>query len=75
MMSALEFVDYVTFFEETDPCRILNVIRPDVHVNGTEYGENCVEAETVKKYGGRLHLVGLVPSLSTTNIIEKIKCE
>ena len=75
MMAALEFVDYVTYFEETDPCRILSMIKPDVHVNGREYGENCIEADTVKKNGGRLHLVELVPSLSTTKIIEKIKCE
>ena len=75
MLAALEFVDYVTYFEETDPCRILGVIKPDVHVNGKEYGETCIEADTVKKNGGRLHLVELVPSLSTTKIIEKIKCE
>lgn len=75
MMAALEFVDYVTYFEETDPCAILSLIKPDVHVNGREYGENCIEAPTVKKYGGRIHIVDLVPSLSTTKIIEKIKCE
>jgi D-glycero-beta-D-manno-heptose 1-phosphate adenylyltransferase len=75
MIAALEFVDYVTYFEETDPCNILSKIKPDVHVNGREYGENCIEAATVKKYGGKIHIVDLIPSLSTTNIIEKIKCE
>src|SRR4051812_32552039 len=38
MMAALEFVSYVTWFEETDPRAILSRIRPDVHVNGAEYG-------------------------------------
>ncbi len=72
MMAALEMVDYVTWFEETDPCHLLSRIRPDVHVNGMEYGENCIEADTVRSYGGKLHLVSLVPGLSTSQIIKKI---
>lgn len=73
MIAALDFVDYVTSFEETDPRALLEKIQPAVHVNGAEYGENCMEAEVVKKYGGRVHVVSLVPSLSTSHIIEKIK--
>lgn len=72
MMAALECVDFVTWFEEIDPCAILRKIRPDVHVNGAEYGENCIEAETVRGCGGRIHLVDRIPSLSTSAIIEKI---
>lgn len=73
MMSALSFIDYVTWFDETDPRELLAKINPDVHVNGAEYGENCIEAEVVKKGGGRLHLVPRIPSLATTALIEKIK--
>lgn len=73
LISALEFVDYVTWFDELDPRNILSVIKPDVHVNGAEYGENCIEAEVVKKHGGRVHIVSLVPGLSTSAIIEKIR--
>lgn len=72
MMAALGFVTYVTWFDETDPRRILSQIRPDVHVNGAEYGENCIEAATVKQHGGRIHIVELVPGLSTSQIIKKI---
>jgi D-glycero-beta-D-manno-heptose 1-phosphate adenylyltransferase len=74
MMAALEFVDFVTWFEEPDPRAILNRLKPDVHVNGAEYGANCIEAETVLANGGRLHLVERIPTLSTSNIIERIKC-
>lgn len=73
MMAALEFVDYVTWFEETDPVALIAKIKPDVHVNGAEYGAKCIEAETVKTHGGRLHLVDRIPSLATSAIIEKIK--
>lgn len=72
MMTALGFVDYVTWFEETDPRKILNIIKPDVHVNGSEYGKNCIESETVEANGGKIHIVNLAPGLSTTQILNKI---
>lgn len=75
MMASLFFVDYVTWFDETDPILILNKIKPDVHVNGSEYGQNCIEATTVERNGGKIHIVELIDGLSTSNIIEKIKCE
>ncbi len=75
MISALEFVDFVTWFDETDPCRILSLIRPHVHVNGAEYGTNCIEAETVESFGGKMHIVSLVEGLSTSSIIRKIQKE
>ena len=73
MIAALEMVDYVTWFEETDPRELLQKIKPDVHVNGAEYGENCIEADVVKSNGGRIHVVSLVPGLSTSQIISTIK--
>lgn len=73
LMAALEFVDFVTWFDETTPIPILEIIKPDVHVNGAEYGENCIEAPTVKKHGGKIHIVKLVPGLSTSQILAKIK--
>ena len=73
MMAALEFVHYVTWFEETDPCQVLSIIKPSIHVNGSEYGENCIEAEIVKAHGGKIHIVSLVPGLSTSTIIRKIQ--
>lgn len=72
MLTALEFVDFVTWFDETDPIRLLSIIKPDVHVNGSEYGENCIEAKTVKDNGGIIHIVQKIPGLSTSQILEKI---
>jgi rfaE bifunctional protein nucleotidyltransferase chain/domain len=73
MMAALGFVDYVTWFEETNPISLLSKIKPHVHVNGAEYGENCIEADVVKANGGRIHIVKLVPGLSTSSILAKIQ--
>ena len=72
MMAALEFVDYITSFEETDPRELLSKIKPHVHVNGAEYGTQCIEAEIVKSHGGRLHIVQLIPGFSTSTLIKKI---
>ena len=76
-IAALEMVDYVSWFDETDPRVVLEKIKPAIHVNGSEYGENCIEAEVVKKNGGRIHIVTLIPGYSSTNMINKIKslCE
>jgi len=72
MIAALEFVDHVTIFSETDPRVLLSKIQPHVHVNGAEYGENCIESDLVKSYGGRIHIVDLIPGLSTSTLIKKI---
>jgi len=69
MVAALEFVDYATWFEEVDPIALLSIIKPDVHVNGSEYGKNCLESEIVQKNGGRIHIVSLIPGLSTSQLI------
>ena len=73
LIAALEFVDFITWFDETDPICFLEAIKPHIHVNGAEYGENCIESNTVKKYGGKVYLVNRLPELSTSEIIEKIK--
>ena len=72
MMSAIGFTHWVTWFEETTPLHFLESTRPDVHVNGSEYGKNCIEQEVVERYGGKVHIVELVPGLSTSAIIKKI---
>ncbi len=72
MIAALEFVDHVTTFEETDPRVLLSKIKPHVHVNGPEYGESCIESDVVKSHGGRIHIVELIPGLSTSTLIKKI---
>ena len=76
MMAALEFVDYVTWFEEAEPCALIETVCPHVDVNWAEYGERCVDAKTVQACGARLHIVDLVAGLSTSAIIRKIQqCE
>jgi rfaE bifunctional protein nucleotidyltransferase chain/domain len=69
MMANFDSVDYVFIFDEDTPIKFIEEIRPDVHVNGSEYGDECIEAETVIKYGGIIHVVRLLEGYSTTNMI------
>jgi D-beta-D-heptose 7-phosphate kinase/D-beta-D-heptose 1-phosphate adenosyltransferase len=73
MLLALRAVDYVHVFDEPDPIAFLREVNPDVHVNGSEYGEDCIESETVKQGGGRIHIVNRLPGLSTSNIIDMLQ--
>lgn len=73
MMSALAFVDYVTWFDEINPIPFLQKVKPNVHVNGADWGSECIEKETVLSLNGTLHIAQFVPGLSTSSIIKKIK--
>ncbi|HEU4938195.1 MAG TPA: bifunctional heptose 7-phosphate kinase/heptose 1-phosphate adenyltransferase [Vicinamibacterales bacterium] len=72
MLLALRFVDYVHIFDESEPMPFLEEVRPDVHVNGAEYGEDCIEAPVVKRYGGRIHLVDRIGGLSTSQLVAQL---
>jgi D-beta-D-heptose 7-phosphate kinase/D-beta-D-heptose 1-phosphate adenosyltransferase len=69
MLLALRMVDYVHIFDESDPIAFLNEVRPDVHVNGSEYGHDCIERDTVVNGGGSLHIVERLPDLSTSGLL------
>jgi len=73
MLLALRVVDYVHIFDEADPIAFLEQVRPDVHVNGSEYGEDCIESETVRRGGGTIHIVQRLPGLSTSGLLDALR--
>ena len=72
MLLALRYVDYVHIFDEPVPMVFIAAVRPDVHVNGAEYGEDCIESGVVREVGARLHLVPRIDGLSTSAMIERL---
>jgi len=63
-------------FDEDTPIRLIEAFRPDVLIKGSDYtAETVVGADFVQSYGGRLYLARLVPDVSTTRTIAKIKRE
>ncbi|MBI5390066.1 adenylyltransferase/cytidyltransferase family protein [Candidatus Woesearchaeota archaeon] len=74
IVAALGCVDYVVIIDGKEIATpLVEAIKPDVHVNGSEYGEHCVEAEAVRKNGGRLYIVQRDPKHATTTTLKKIE--
>lgn len=72
MIAALECVDYVTIFDEMVPMPFIEAIKPNVHVNGEDYGKDCIEKQIVEKYGGKIYIVKNLGGFSTSRLIERI---
>ena len=71
--AGLESVDWVLYFDDDTPERLLRNIKPDVLVKGGDYRpDQIVGAEIVKGYGGSVKILGYVESCSTTAIVNKI---
>jgi D-beta-D-heptose 7-phosphate kinase/D-beta-D-heptose 1-phosphate adenosyltransferase len=74
VLAALEDVDYVTWFEEDTPQRIIASLLPDVLVKGGDWGAGeIVGTAEVEGAGGRIHRVRYLKGHSSTNIIEKVR--
>jgi rfaE bifunctional protein nucleotidyltransferase chain/domain len=74
IVAAFEGVDIVTPFDEPTCDLLLELIRPDVHAKGPDYTpENLPEAETLKKLGIRLAIVGDPKDHSSTALIDKLR--
>ena len=74
ILASLQFVDMVIIFEEETPLELINALFPDVLVKGDDYSiETIVGAKEVIANGGKVITIPLVPSYSTTNIIQKLK--
>jgi D-beta-D-heptose 7-phosphate kinase/D-beta-D-heptose 1-phosphate adenosyltransferase len=73
-LAAFEFVDYIVFFDELDPLRLIQQIRPDVLVKGADWAQKgVVGREFVESYGGTVKLAPLVEGKSSTSVINKIR--
>lgn len=74
ILSALIMVDAVIVFEEDTPLELIKELMPDVLVKGGDYKiEDIAGAKEVIENGGQVILADIVPEISTTNIISKIK--
>lgn len=74
VLSGLEAVDWVLYFDEDTPERLLEQVRPDVLVKGGDYGiDGVVGGEFVRSYGGEVKVLSFLDDCSTTAIVEKIQ--
>jgi D-beta-D-heptose 7-phosphate kinase/D-beta-D-heptose 1-phosphate adenosyltransferase len=74
VVAALNCVDWVTIFAEPDPLVLIKLLKPDVLVKGTDWSEEeIVGAPDVREAGGQVLRIPLVPEISTSVILEKIR--
>lgn len=74
VIAALEAVDYVTFFSEDTPERLIRTLKPDIIVKGGDWAaENIAGAGFIESYGGRVLSLPFKKGYSTTSLIERIR--
>lgn len=74
LVAALRSVDYVVLFSDATVERLLMLLQPDVHCKGTDYTVDTVpERDVVRRYGGRVAVVGDPKDHSTRSLIAKLR--
>lgn len=72
-LAALECVDYITIFSEENPIKILEKIKPNIHVKGGDYKiDKIIEKDAVEKNNGKIVLIPEIKGYSTTELIKRI---
>lgn len=73
LLSALQFVDVVVFFDEDTPYELIKQVQPDILVKGNDYKpEEIIGYDIVTAKGGKVLTIDLVEGFSTTNIIKRL---
>lgn len=74
ILAALSFTDAIVFFSEETPLSLIELIKPDVLVKGSDYEiRDIVGSEVVLQKGGEVKTIDFLPGFSTSSIVEKIR--
>jgi bifunctional ADP-heptose synthase (sugar kinase/adenylyltransferase) len=73
MLLALRAVDYVHIIDELHPVAFFEELKPDVHVSGSESGEDSPERMAMTRGGASLHIVDRVPVLSRPDLPKRLQ--
>ncbi|MFH1339576.1 MAG: D-glycero-beta-D-manno-heptose 1-phosphate adenylyltransferase [Candidatus Omnitrophota bacterium] len=73
-VAALESVDFVTYFEQDTPLKIIKLLKPDILFKGKDWSKNkIVGKEVVESYGGRIMTLPYIKGQSSSKIINRIE--
>jgi D-beta-D-heptose 7-phosphate kinase/D-beta-D-heptose 1-phosphate adenosyltransferase len=76
VLAALGCVDYVVVFPEPDPLNLITALQPDVLVKGGDWAiDRIVGRDVVEQRGGTVKTIPLVPGMSTTALIQRIRSQ
>jgi D-beta-D-heptose 7-phosphate kinase/D-beta-D-heptose 1-phosphate adenosyltransferase len=74
VLLALEPVERVVVYDEPTPLETIRALLPDVLVKGADWAANAIVGrEEVEAAGGRVVRVALLPGLSTSSLVERIR--
>lgn len=74
VIAALESVDYVTWFENSDPIPLIRKLRPKVLVKGGDWKPESIKGfREVLGWGGAVRSLRYVKGRSTTDIIARAR--
>ena len=74
IIAALDCVDYIVLFKEDNPAELIEILKPDILVKGSDYTpDKVIGREFVESYGGRVCIIPIVEGISTTYLVNKIK--
>ena len=74
VLAALAAVDHVVVFDEDTPEALVRRLQPDVLVKGADWAPDAIAGrDVVLARGGRVERVPLVPGVSTTELIRRIR--
>ena len=74
VLAALGCVDYVVIFDESDPLQLISAVQPDVLVKGGDWTvDGIVGRDLVESRGGLVKTIPLVPGMSTTGLLQRIR--
>ncbi|RPH54243.1 MAG: D-glycero-beta-D-manno-heptose 1-phosphate adenylyltransferase [Lysobacterales bacterium] len=76
VVAALTCVDYVVIFPEPDPLNLITALQPDVLVKGGDWPvDRIIGRDVVEQRGGTVKTIPLVPGMSTTALIQRIRSQ
>ena len=74
LISALACVDFLVFFDEDTPVKVIEAIRPDVLTKGTNYSEKeIIGRESLKQTGGIVERIPIDAGISTEQLVDRIR--
>ncbi len=73
VLSAIEYIDFISVFNEPTPIKLIEKIRPGALVKGSDWPKSKIAGkEFVESYGGKVFTIKLKPKISTSSLIKRI---
>ena len=74
LLSSIKYIDYIIPFNHTTPTKLYQIIKPNFLTKGSQYKKKEIAgSKIIEKNNGKIKLIKMIPGISTSKIIKKIK--